>query len=456
MRTEFFAAISAIATERGIPRERIIEQVEKALVAAYRRTLGDRPPAIEVTVKIDPVKGDPHVYSELLVVDEVEDPRFEISLEEARKIDPHVEVLDKVVAETTPRDFGRIAAQTAKQVILQGIRDVERDNVYSEFNGRKDEMIVGVVQRNVNGNIIIDLGKAEAILPREQQVNSDNYRIGTRIKVILQKIGKDERDRGPRLVVSRTDVKLVEKIFEMEVPEIMAGTVAIKNIAREPGIRTKCAVAATQEGIDPVGACVGVRGTRIQNIVNELNGEKIDVVQWSPDIKEFIAHALSPAQVVEVQVQEGDKAVVIVPDKQLSLAIGKEGQNVRLAAKLTKWKIDIKSSSTLIDEMREASDARHAADTESMELEIALAKAVVEDRLVSSKGTIIYNDVEYGPVAQEFVGQMLQVRATPTKLFIYTNDRLIASFMMNNNESHSAEYDADGQNGDDDNYEFLN
>ena len=258
-------------------------------------------------------------------------------------------------------------------------------------------------------------------------------------------------------MVSRTDVKLVEKIFEMEVPEIMAGTVVIKNIAREPGIRTKCAVAATQEGIDPVGACVGVRGTRIQNIVNELNGEKIDVVQWSPDIKEFIAHALSPAQVVEVQVQEGDKAVVIVPDKQLSLAIGKEGQNVRLAAKLTKWKIDIKSSSTLIDEMREASDARHAADTESMELEIALAKAVVEDRLVSSKGTIIYNDVEYGPVAQEFVGQMLQVRATPTKLFIYTNDRLIASFMMNNNnESHTAEYDADDQNGDDDNYEFLN
>jgi N utilization substance protein A len=456
MRTEFFAAISAIATERGIPRERIIEQVEKALVAAYRRTLGDRPPAIEVTVKIDPVKGDPHVYSELLVVEEVEDARFEISIEDARKIDPTVEVLDKVVAETTPRDFGRIAAQTAKQVILQGIRDVERDNVYSEFNGRKDEMLVGVVQRNANGNIIIDLGKAEAILPREQQVNTDNYRIGARIKVILQKIGRDERDRGPRLVVSRTDVKLVEKIFEMEVPEIAAGTVEIKNIAREPGIRTKCAVAATQEGIDPVGACVGVRGTRIQNIVNELNGEKIDVVQWSPDIKEFIAHALSPAQVVEVQTLEGEKAVVIVPDKQLSLAIGKEGQNVRLAAKLTKWKIDIKSSSTLLDEMREASDARHAADTESMEQEIALSKAKVEDRLVSNKGMIVYNDVEYGPVAQEYVGQILQVRATPTKLYIYTNDRLIASFMMDaDSDTVDNTKSASGSDADD-NYEFLN
>ena len=434
MRTEFFAAISAIATERGIPRERIIEQVEKALVAAYRRSLGERPPAIEVTVKIDPTKGEPHVYSELLVVDEVEDPRFEITLEDARKIDPNVEVLDKVIAETTPRDFGRIAAQTAKQVILQGIRDVERDNVYSEFNERKGELMVGVIQRNVNGNIIIDLGKAEAILPREQQVNSDNYRIGTRIKVILQKIGKDERDRGPRLVVSRTDTELVRRIFEMEVPEILGGTVEIKNIAREPGIRTKCAVSARQEGIDPVGACVGVRGTRIQNIVNELNGEKIDVVQWSPDIKEFIANALSPAQVVEVQVQEGDKAVVIVPDKQLSLAIGKEGQNVRLAAKLTKWKIDIKSSSTLLDEMREASDARHVADTESMMLEIALANAKVEDRLVSNKGMISYNDVEYGPVATEYVGHVLQIRATPTKLFLYANDRLIASFMIINDD----------------------
>jgi N utilization substance protein A len=185
MRTEFFAAISAIAAERGIPRERIIEQVEKALAAAYRRSLGDRPPVMDVRVEIDPVKGDPHVYSELLVVDEVEDPRFEISIEDARKVDPSIQQLDKIMVETTPRDFGRIAAQTAKQVILQGIRDVERDNVYVEFNERRGELMIGQVQRNVNGNIIIDLGKAEAILPKDQQVASDNYRPGTRLKVIL-------------------------------------------------------------------------------------------------------------------------------------------------------------------------------------------------------------------------------------------------------------------------------
>ncbi|RLT30991.1 MAG: transcription termination/antitermination protein NusA [Chloroflexi bacterium] len=428
MRTEFFAAISAIAAERGIPRERIIEQVEKALVAAYRRSLGERPPAIEIVVKIDPVKGDPHVYSEMLVVDEVEDERFEISYDEARKHDPNIQVLEKIVVETTPKDFGRIAAQTAKQVILQGIRDVERDNVYSEFNERRGELMVGVVQRNVNGNIIIDLGKAEAILPRDQQVASDNYRPGTRIKVLLKEIRRE--DHGTRLLVTRTDNDLIKRIFEMEVPEILAGTVEIKSISREPGVRTKCAVAARQEGIDPVGACVGIRGVRIQNIVNELNGEKIDVVQWSTDVKEFIANALSPAQVVEVQIRDMDKAVVIVPDKQLSLAIGKEGQNVRLAAKLTKWKIDIKSSSTLIDEMREASEFRQAAEAESMALDVELANAKVEDRVVSEYGTFVYQNIEYGPLGTDYVGQTIQIRATSVKLFIYANDRLIASFMI--------------------------
>jgi N utilization substance protein A len=216
----------------------------------------------------------------------------------------------------------------------------------------------------------------------------------------------------------------------MEVPEILAGTVEIKSISREPGVRTKCAVAARQEGIDPVGACVGIRGVRIQNIVNELNGEKIDVVQWSTDVKEFIANALSPAQVVEVQIRDMDKAVVIVPDKQLSLAIGKEGQNVRLAAKLTKWKIDIKSSSTLIDEMREASEFRQAAEAESMALDVELATAKVEDRVVSEYGTFVYQNIEYGPLGNDYVGQTIQIRATSVKLFIYVNDRLIASFMI--------------------------
>jgi len=455
MSREVLMLVDALAREKNVEREVVFEALEMALASASKKRYEED---VDIRVAIDRNSGEYETFRRWLVVPDeagLQEPDKEILHFEAKEQIEDIEIGDYIEEQVESVAFGRIGAQTAKQVILQGIRDVERDNVYSEFNGRKDEMLVGVVQRNANGNIIIDLGKAEAILPREQQVSTDNYRVGSRIKVILQKIGRDERDRGPRIVVSRTDVKLVEKIFEMEVPEIASGTVEIKNIAREPGIRTKCAVAATQEGIDPVGACVGVRGTRIQNIVNELNGEKIDVVQWSPDIKEFIAHALSPAQVVEVQTLEGDKAVVIVPDKQLSLAIGKEGQNVRLAAKLTKWKIDIKSSSTLLDEMREASDARHAADTESMEQEIALSKAKVEDRLVSNKGMVVYNDFEYGPVAQEYVGQILQVRATPTKLYIYTNDRLIASFMMDSSSDTAADNQRMNDSDADDNYGFL-
>lgn len=428
MRTEFFAAISAIATERGIPRELIIEQVEKALVVAYKRLLGDKAPPVDIIVKIDPAKGEPHVFTDKIVVDEVYDSRMEIHIDEARKLQPGIELNQKITVETTPRDFGRIAAQTAKQVIMNGIREVERDNILSEFNTRRGELVVGVVQRMAGNNVIIDLGKAEAILPREFQVPTDNYRPGARLKVLLKEIRRDER--GTRLIVSRADVDLIRRIFEMEVPEILAGTVEIKSIAREAGIRTKCAVAARQEGIDPVGACVGVRGVRIQSIVNELNGEKIDVVQWTPDIKEFIANALSPAQVVEVQIIEVDKAVVIVPDKQLSLAIGKEGQNVRLAAKLTKWKIDIKSSSTLLDEVREANEARHAADAENMAEEIELANSKAEDRIVDEDGMLEYQNIPYGPLANEYIGQTVQIRATSSRLYIYYNDRLISGFTI--------------------------
>lgn len=428
MRTEFFAAISAIATERGIPRELIIEQVEKALVVAYKRLLGDKAPPVDIVVRIDPAKGEPHVYTDKIVVDEVYDARMEIHIDEARKLQPSVELNQKITVETTPRDFGRIAAQTAKQVIMNGIREVERENVYSEFNDRRNELVVGVVQRIAGNNVIIDLGKAEAILPREFQVSTDNYRPGARLKVLLKEIRRDER--GTRLIVSRSDVDLIRSIFEMEVPEILAGTVEIKSIAREAGIRTKCAVAARQEGIDPVGACVGVRGVRIQSIVNELNGEKIDVVQWTPDIKEFIANALSPAQVVEVQIIEVDKAVVIVPDKQLSLAIGKEGQNVRLAAKLTKWKIDIKSSSTLLDEVREANEARHAADAIRVAQDIELANAKAEDRIVDRDGMISYQNMSYGPLGSEFAGRTVQIRATSNRLYIYFNDKMISSFTV--------------------------
>ncbi len=428
MKTEFNAAISAIAAERGIPRERIVEQVEKALVAAYRRLLGEKPPEMHIEVRIDDQKGDAHVFSELLVVDEVDDPRFEISLADARKIDPNVELLGRVIVETTPKDFGRIAAQTAKQIILQGIRDVEKENVYNEFAERKGELMVGTVRRLANRAVIVDLGKAEAILPSDQQMSTDHYRIGTRIQVLLKDITREER--STRLIVSRTDNDFIRRIFELEVPEIANGTVEIKSIAREPGVRTKVAVLARVDGLDPVGACVGQKGMRIQNIVGELNGEKIDVVQWSTDTHEFIANALSPAQVVEVQIYESDKAVVIVPDKQLSLAIGKEGQNVRLAAKLTKWRIDIKSASTLLDEMRDATEIRQATEAESMAVEMSLSLAKAEDCAVNPDGTLEYNGISYGPLGADYAGNTVQIRATPSKIFIYSNDRLIASFMV--------------------------
>jgi transcription termination/antitermination protein NusA len=433
MKHEFYAAISQIAAERGIPKEAIVEVMEKALVTAYRRTLGNNPPPIEVTVKLDPTSGQARVFAEKQVVDEVFDDRFEIEIGEAKRIKPDVEMGETVVVESTPNDFGRIAAQTAKQVILQGIKEVEREHIYGEYMDREGELVTATVQRISKGNVILEMGKAEAILPPKEQVDSDRYYHGQRLKVYLMEIRRE--DRGPRLIASRTHKNLITRLFEMEVPEIYNGTVEIKSIAREAGLRTKTAVTARQEGIDPVGSCVGMRGVRIQNIVNELNGEKIDVVQWSGDPKEFIANALSPAQVVEVQLRDDEHAAtVIVPDKQLSLAIGKEGQNVRLAAKLTGWRIDIKSASALIDEERAAAEARDAADAELLATEAALATAKVETRKVRPDATVMYQNHRYGPLGDDLAGETVQLRATPTKLNIYHNDRLIASYMLEEND----------------------
>ncbi|MDZ4719011.1 MAG: transcription termination factor NusA [Roseiflexaceae bacterium] len=429
MKSDFYAAISQIAAERGIPKEAIIEVMEKALVTAYRRTLGNNPPPIEVTVKLDPQSGQARVYAEKQVVDDVLDDRFEIDIKDAQRIKAEVELGETVLVESTPNDFGRIAAQTAKQVILQGIKEVEREHIYSEFMDREGELVTATVQRVAKGNVILELGKAEAILPPKEQVDSDRYYHGQRLKVYLMEIRRE--DRGPRLIASRTHKKLIERLFEMEVPEIYNGTVEIKSIARESGLRTKAAVAARQDGIDPVGSCVGMRGIRIQNIVNELNGEKIDVVQWSSDPKEFIANALSPAQVVEVQLREEEHAAtVIVPDKQLSLAIGKEGQNVRLAAKLTGWRIDIKSASALLDEERAAAEARDAADAEALATEAALSNAKVEHRKVRPDATVVYRNHRYGPLGDNLINETIQLRATPQKLYIYRDDRLIASYIL--------------------------
>ena len=444
MKHEFYAAISQIAAERGIPKEAIVEVMEKALVTAYRRTLGNNPPPIEVTVKLDPTSGQARVFAEKQVVDEVFDDRFEIDYVDAKRIKDDVEIGETVVVESTPNDFGRIAAQTAKQVILQGIKEVEREHIYGEYMDREGELVTATVQRVAKGNVILEMGKAEAILPPKEQVDSDRYYHGQRLKVYLMEIRRE--DRGPRLIASRTHKQLILRLFEMEVPEIYNGTVEIKSIAREPGLRTKVGVTARQEGIDPVGSCVGMRGVRIQNIVNELNGEKIDVVQWSSDPKDFIANALSPAQVVEVQLRDDEHAAtVIVPDKQLSLAIGKEGQNVRLAAKLTGWRIDIKSATALLDEERAAAEARDAADAEALATEAALATAKVETRKVRPDSTVVYMNNRYGPLGVDLIGETVQLRATPQKLNIYHDDRLIASYMLAEEEEKSDAGETNGE-----------
>jgi N utilization substance protein A len=429
MKSDFYAAISQIAAERGIPRESVQEVVEQALVTAYKRYLGNNLPPMEVTVKIDPGSGDAHVYAEKQVVEDVMDDRFEIALEDAHRIRSDVQLGEMVVVETTPNDFGRIAAQTAKQVVLQRIKEVERDHVYSEFMDREGDIVTAQVQRHARGNVVLEMGRAEAVLTPKEQSPADRYYPGQRLKVYVQEIKRE--DRGPRLVVSRAHKDLIKRLFEMEVPEIYNGTVEIKSIAREPGVRSKVAVAARQEGVDPVGSCVGMRGIRIQNIVNELNGEKIDVVQWSPDIRTFISNALSPATVVEVQLNDAEKsAIVIVPDKQQSLAIGKEGQNVRLAAKLTGWKIDIKSASELLEEEREMAEVREAAQAEALATESALALAKTEEYVVESDGTVHYQGQELGPLPSELIGDTVALRAINDKVNIYYNEKLIASYIV--------------------------
>ncbi|MBI2955509.1 MAG: transcription termination/antitermination protein NusA [Chloroflexi bacterium] len=342
MKSDFISAINQICSEKGLSKDTVLEAIEAALVSAYKRnfaTGGNQ----NISVKIDPQSGQVHAYVQKYVADEVKDSRVEISPKEAQKIEPSAKVGDLVDVESTPYNFGRIAAQTAKQVVLQRLREAERELVYEEFIEREGDIVNGVVQRIEPKAVILDLGKAEATLPTTEQVPTEHYRSGQRLKVYMLEVHRT--NKGPQIIVSRTHRNLLRRLFELEVPEIFNGTVEIKAISREPGSRAKVAVAARQEGIDPVGSCVGLRGVRIQNIVSELGGEKIDVVQWHPDPAIFVANALSPAQVLNVEISEADKtATVTVPERQLSLAIGKEGQNARLAARLTGWRIDIKAA----------------------------------------------------------------------------------------------------------------
>ena len=353
MKNDFLLAIAQLAGEKNLPKEVVFEAVETALASAYRKDQAQSGP---VVVKIDPNSGTAHFFAQKTIVADVEDPRAEIALGEARLITPGAIAGETVNIEIAAQPAGRIAAQTAKQVVLQKLREAEREVVFEEYAGREGDILSGIVQR-IEGagghrNVFIDLGKTEAMLPPGEQVRIEHYQQGQRLKVYVVEVHK--ATKGPQVIVSRSHKNLIKRLFELEVPEIFRGAVEIKSIAREAGYRSKVAVTAKQEGVDPVGACVGLRGIRIQNVVNELGGERIDVVQWDADAGRFVANALSPAQVVSVSVDEEDNtASVVVPDRQLSLAIGKEGQNARLAAKLTGWRIDIRSQ-TIAEEQRAA------------------------------------------------------------------------------------------------------
>lgn len=339
MANELLDALIALEKQKGISRDVLIEAIEAALVTAYKRNFNQ---AQNVRVDLNLDNGSMRVYSRKDVMEEVLDDRLHISLEDAKQVNPAFELGDIVEQEVTPRNFGRIAAQTAKQVVTQRVREAERGLIYEEYVDREEDIVNGVVERLDARNIYVGLGKVEAVLPVNEQIQTETYRPHERIKVYITKV--ERTTRGPQVFVSRTHPGLLRRLFEMEVPEIYDGIVEIKSIAREAGDRSKISVVAHNDDVDPVGSCVGAKGSRVQTIVNELNGEKIDIVEWSEDPVVFVANALSPSKVLDVQVHEEEKSTtVVVPDYQLSLAIGKRGQNARLAAKLTGWKIDIKS-----------------------------------------------------------------------------------------------------------------
>lgn len=352
MNNEFMQALEELVRDRGIDREVLLETIEQALTSAYKKNFGS---AQNVRVDMNRETGDIKVYSQRVVVDESDlyDNFLEIELAEAREISPNYELGDIIEYEVTPKDFGRIAAQTAKQIVVQKIREAEREMTYNEFIEKQDELITGEISRTSvrDGKqiVFVQIGKGEGILLQSEQIKGEEYIIGHNMKFYVVDVNKTSKN--PQIIVSRSHTGLVKRLFEMEVPEIQQGIVQIKSISREAGSRTKMAVKSIDEKIDPIGACVGTQGIRVRNIVDELGDEKIDIVKYSDDISEFIEASLSPSKVSKVFVNEADKsAVVIVPDYQLSLAIGKEGQNARLAARLTNWKIDIKPESSFTEE----------------------------------------------------------------------------------------------------------
>lgn len=346
MSSELFDAIDFLEKEKGIDKDILMEALEAALISAYKKNFKS---ATNVRVDLNEQSGSMHVFARKDIVEEVEDEQLQISLEEAKQVNPNYELGDVIEMEVTPKDFGRIAAQAAKQVVTQRVREAERGVIFNEYIDREEDVMTGIIQRKDPRFVYVNLGKIEAKLPESEQMPSEQYNVHDRLKVFVTKV--ENSNKGPNIFISRTHPGLLKRLFEMEVPEIYDGTVEIKSVAREAGDRSKISVYADNPEVDPVGSCVGQKGQRVQTIVNELKGEKIDIVQWSEDPVVYVSNALSPSKVVKVLVDEEEKATtVIVPDYQLSLAIGKRGQNARLAAKLTGWKIDIKSESEARDE----------------------------------------------------------------------------------------------------------
>ena len=395
MSSDLLDALTALEKQKGISRDVLVEAIEAALVTAYKRNFNQ---AQNVRVDLNLDKGTMKVYSRKDVVEEVEDERLQISLEDAHKINPAYELEDVVEEEVTPRDFGRVAAQTAKQVVTQRVREAERGIIYEEYVDREDDIVNGIVERLDARNLYVGLGKVEAVLPVGEQIPTETYQPHDRIKVYITKV--ERTSRGPQVFVSRTHPGLLRRLFEVEVPEIFEGIVEIKSIAREAGDRSKISVHTNNDAVDPVGSCVGARGARVQSISNELNGEKIDIVEWSEDPAIFVANALSPSKVIDVQVNEEDRSTtVVVPDYQLSLAIGKRGQNARLAAKMTGWKIDIKSE-TDARELGIYPSATSALIIEQVQLDEDANESdpyFVEDEVTEDVGTEtidLYTDTE--------------------------------------------------------------
>lgn len=369
MNKELLSAIEYLSKEKGVAADVICESLEAVLITAYKKEFDGNPNAV---AHLDKATGDYSIVSPKTVVETVADSGLEISLADARRIDADYEIGDEIVVDVTPANFGRIAAQAAKQVMIQRLREAERDIIYDEFYNRTDDIITGIIQRIEQKNIYVDLGKAEAVLPHSEQIATEEYFVGQRIKCYVVEVRKTPK--GAQILLSRTHPGLLKRLFELEVPEISDGVVELQSVAREPGRRSKIAVYSRDPNVDCVGACVGPKGARVQNIVMELQNEKIDIVKWDQDPAVYIANALSPAQVISVTVDEEKKAsAVVVPDYQLSLAIGKAGQNARLAAKLTNWKIDIKSESQVEEEddndfidddiMSELAEPSETADT---------------------------------------------------------------------------------------------